>query len=493
MNTIKDYAFLGILLAILFALSLGTIERPLTQGHKGYGTGIFLHIGNNYGKDGYGALGAKWNVAWTAETGQEIYNYYTHYPAGSFLLYGIAFSLFGHDVVVARLFQLLLAGLTVVLFYHLIKKNASTPLAMLSAAVFLATPLFFFYRDFVQLEFLPLPFALLMLLSYTAWNRRREEKYIHLTCLTAFLGGLFSNWTFYFIGIPLWIHCILYTQAQHKKRFLLLFPAAFVLSFAVFLLHNHLLTGSMFGHSDNLTGNLFGALQFRMGLDDANSHYGITFQGILRHLWLQANKYLTPFVLLLTLCSVFFLLFSWKKRNNLQFEMLMAFCLLSALLPAFLFKNLFWIHPHLVILIFTPFAAFLSTNLLMRLPTGDKCITYSLVLLFSLGFFGNAYDFYRTQEETSVDPLVQFLHEHQENVMLTFPLNPQAFQAIYYLDQRKVADARTVADFSMKNATEYAYALANRDTAPELQNFLKANYVLIPIDEPNQVGAFRIN
>lgn len=490
-NNNKEYLFLFVLLAILFAASLDNIERPLTQGHKGYGTGIFLHIGNNYGKDGYDALGAKWNVAWTAETGQETYNYYTHYPAGSFLLYGIAFSLFGHDVVVARLFQILLAGITIILFYYLIKKNANTPLAMLSTAVFLATPLFFFYRDFVQLEFLPLPFALLMLLCYTEWNRLRENKYLYLTCLVAFLGGFFSNWTFYFIGIPIWIHCILYTKAERKKQFLLLFPAMFVLSFAVFLLHNQILTGSMLGHSDNLTGNLFGALQFRMGLDDPNNHYGITLKGILSHLWLQANKYLTPFVLWTAILSIISFAL-WRTAKNRSFEALMILCLLSATIPAFLFKNLFWIHPHLVILIFTPFAAFLSTYWLATLPTGNNHITYALLLLFSIGFFGQAYDFYKTQEETFVDPLVQFLHDNGENVILTFPLNPQAFQVIYYLDQRKVADARTIADFEKKNTTEYTYAIANRDTAAELREFLKGSYALTPIDEPNQVGAFRI-
>jgi len=485
MRELNDY-FLFLIVILFFFIAFDGIDRPLTYGHNGFATGQNMHMANNYNKVGYALLGVKWNVAWTAETGKEEYHYYTHHPIGIFLLYAPIFAIFGYEIVVGRLVQVIIALLTLVIFYYLIRANANEHSARLATLVLGLAPIFLFYRDMISFDFLGLPLTFLVLIFYMKWLNYKKNKYLVFTLMFAFLGTIFSDWGFYFMSIPVWLHCLIYFKGHMKKFFLVSFPAVFVSSFLLFLLHNYILTGSVAGDDYNLTGKLFENLLFRMNLIESSKAYGITLVGLLTKLWSTSNINLTPIVLWVSLCGILVSINKNYEKRNLKFDNLILFCFMSSLLPVFVLSNAFWIHPHIYLLAVLPFAAYLGVYFLFNINPLSKGTRNVLLSIFIVSLLLFADDFYRNRDEQLVDPLVDFLHKNDENVIWTFPLHPQAFQVRYYLEKRKVLDLRDVASFNNTTLNEYNYVITHTDTEQNLKVFLKSKF------ESTTVGEFEV-
>ncbi len=483
-NDLNDYFLFGIII-IFFALSAIDINRPVTAGHHGFNTGQNMHMANNYNKVGYGLLGARWNIADTAETGKEKYAYYTHHPAGSFLTYGIVFSIFGGTIIVGRITSITIAAITLILFYYLIRTNSNKQIARYSTLTLMIIPVFFYYRDMVAVEFLILAFTLIISIFYMKWLHTKNSKYILPIFLFTFLG-LFTDWPMYFMGIPIWLHCLIYFKGPNKKLFLILYPVVFVLAFGAFMSHVYLLTGSFNGETDNEAGNLKKAFLFRTNQNEDSKSYGITIKGIFKRFWNTSNEtHLSPVILWTTMLAVLaiaYLNFNKRKNTlsdnqNLIFENFMMFSLLNGFIFIFVFSNSFWIHTHEYIINFTPFAAYLCISFLSKLKVNflNKEIKNITLIVFIAILLFFSYDIYKKTREQA-EPLYSFLHDHPENVIVAYGVGKQGFQEMIYLNARQVLEIRDLSTFNSTDLSAYSYVITHSSTDKELYEFLKNKY-----------------
>lgn len=478
-----DYLLLGIIV-IFLALSALDIQRPLAKGHHGFQSGQMMHIANNYNELGYEFLGAKWKTMKTAETGQSDYIYYTHHPMGSFLLYAPVFAIFGYHLLVARITAVAITAVTLILFYYLLKANSSKTTALLSTITLIAVPVFFYYKDLASMEFQLLAFTFLVLLSYMNWLKTRKDQHMYLIFLFTFLGTMFSDWAMYFVGVPVWIHCLIHFKGAKKKFFLITYPIIIILSFALFISHVYILTGTISGGSDGAAGDLLNTLMFRMDLNEQSAKYGITIPSLLKKLWAQSNeRNLTPIIVWSTLLGLLLIIHSnYKKERNLLFDNIMALTLAGTLIPIFVFSNVFWIHPHLYLINVAPFASYLSIRFLTKIGDSfsNQTLKYgTLALLFALFFatlFFYSHNNYEKNRDT-VQPIVQFYHDHPENLVITYGLNKKSFQEMHYLETRQVLDIRRLELFNNADLSRYGYVIAiENKTKQDLHAFLRQHY-----------------
>lgn len=496
--------FIGILILIYISYSILNIEKPWDAGHKGFIGGEKSQIAMNYIKSSYMKtyFAQEVNVNDAITEKDKIYQVYSHHPPGMPFLVSFSFLVFGISEWSARLVPIILNLISIILLYLLVNTYWSKKVAVLSCFFLVFSPMFFFMRNFVAVETLSITFMIGFLYAYVKFLREKNDKKYFYGMFAIFIIGTLSDWVFYFILLPVLAHYFFFHKDKTKMWEIALLPVAAILSFLLFIGQVFVLTGSLEGSSSPITGSMLNTLLFRMNLNTDSLAYGITFFGILEHLYRGINLFYTPVVFYLILIFTAIVAFRALKRKNIEKDILPILILFFMTLFLIIFSNSFWIHDFLIMSLVVPLVicSALAVSILHNTIRSYKNIylvpiaILVILLAMSLPQFKNIYD-----SESDIFPIVTFLSENPGNVIVSFGMHPQGYQQRFYFDTRHTGYARTQTDlFNLihnGNVSYKYFMMRNEESVQEdFLKYLKINYNGYEIEKYwDSYTAFRIN
>jgi hypothetical protein len=482
---------LGLIILFFVLYSLFGINLPWGYEHNGFIGAERSTYSMNYLKFGYkgSKLGLLTNIG-SLETGKEQYEYNIHHPIGIHLLISFSFLVFGIHEWSARLVPILINVGTILIVYLFVKEYWKARAALFSAFFMVFNPMFFYSRNFLAVEHFAVFFWVVLLYIYVKWLKTEKSKYFYLIFITFALGTL-SDWQFYFAVPTIILHYFGFVNKKKKnKKIVLLIPFSIFL-FLIYLGHVWLLTGSMGGGNFGITGDLFGNFLFRLNISESSKQYNITLFGLLGKLY---NNSLHFYTKVLTFTPILFFLLLLSKiftKKAYEKDGLPLLMFLSLLSYSLIFNNLFWIHPF-YITVFNPTMAVLGALLVENswsyVEEKRRTIRIIFYVLFIAILIIFSYDFYNHSKQeyhnsNKVEPIIEFLSQNNNDIIVSFDEHPQAFTFRYYLSKVNVKDIRNRGELInfLNKKNSYRYFLVKDKKS--LKDFLTPRYHHIEIGD----------
>jgi hypothetical protein len=230
MGSDKGLDSYGILLYIIFVLSCiyGVVMRlygifeplvvlgsGLVSPSSGFNNAVYSLSARNFLRYGYIDLGFG-QVLNVGHVQPESFSYYVTHPPLSSILTSLSFRIFGISEWSVQIIPFMLSIGCLILFYELLKTYFTREVTILSFCVFAVSPLsVLFIGHVLDVEqSIHMFFSLVLLFSYFAWVRTKNDKvYLPLVIVSLLLGSI-SNWPIYLLFGLLLLDYILFVERK---------------------------------------------------------------------------------------------------------------------------------------------------------------------------------------------------------------------------------------------------------------------------------------
>lgn len=172
------------------------------------------------------------------------FSFHTHHPP--LLIYSLAlfYSIIGISELSTRLVPIFYSTGTLIALYIFLKNRFSRRVAVSACFLALPTPLFIYYGKNAVQEILVVFFFVVAMHRYFLYLAQKSKTALGWLVISILLG-LISGWAGYFSVVALiFLHIVYQRKIDPLVVILLVLP---LLTFALHLFHNALLTGSAFG------------------------------------------------------------------------------------------------------------------------------------------------------------------------------------------------------------------------------------------------------
>lgn len=387
MNIKSNQTLIGICLVIFAAIIIFPwLDRPFT-GHHDF-TGAFdSQMAKNYLRYGLikTKLGQVTNFGTVAPTE---FTYHTHHPPGIILWLAGAFKLFGEQESVARSATAIFSLGSVFLFFLLVSKSTSAPVAII-ANIFLSTLPLFVYPSILPVYEAPAMFLMLLqFYSFHQFTATKKTAYLALFIFAIMVGNI-TAWATYFV-LPI---LIINEITLRRKEYLKLLFCLIILGigfFGLHLIHTKLLTGSVIG------GGLQEVLMRRVGSGNEESPDTKFSLGTYIVVVMKRMKNFHGWPMILSAVAGFAAILAGKNTKAKHLLLLLTGTALS--LPL-VFKNYVYVHDY-ILFYTTPLVALAAgigfwklLNLLAKKYNRSQPITWTQFLIALAAFLITNYYF----------------------------------------------------------------------------------------------------
>lgn len=312
------------------------INKPF-WGHHDWNGVYWGAVARNYVR--YGVLTTKLAmVPGNGVVSSDKLEYSFHYAPLFPLIWAAFLAVFGISEWSSRLMSISFSLGTIVVFYLLVKKFFDSKTAFLAVIFWMVTPMFLYFGKMPVHE-IPLMFFVLLAFYFYLLGRFK-----HLLFST--IVAMLITWPGYFIVPAVTFHWFLFKKFRtiKMKQIFILWLSCFVM-FALFLLHDDLVTGSFIG------GGVKEIFLSRIGGVALMPYVSL----LIRWSW-------TYYFLLLPLSVI------WLVKRGKRFDIPILFLIFAVIYPL-VFRDASFRHDYLLIY-FWPFLALASARFIRFVPLG---------------------------------------------------------------------------------------------------------------------------